>query len=210
MKHLSLLKCAYLVCVFSPLLLCYTHHLRHERWQEITDGNVDNIALTHNYPRGTGLSCQFLCFFCSFQQIIYINFFLLRYLICRQASKLALADTRVTVPMMSNTHWIHKMCTYIQQYDNGPLKVAFGWSSVVLLLQRSHFHARLRWCLLANVAFPGPLSGFLSRNGLKKRRNSVKYPSIHPRQIRENCRWFFCAGQVSLSIYRHTHTNNTV
>lgn len=58
---------------------------------------------------------------------------------------------------------------------------------MVLLSLCSRFHDRSRGCLFANVTFP--------RNGLKQRRNSVKYPSIHPRQIRENCTGVLYTGQ---------------
>lgn len=76
-----------------------------------------------------------------------------------------------------------------------PLVVPFGRSAAELLPLCSRSDARSRGYLRANVTFPGPLGGVLPRHGLKQRRNSVNYPSIHPRQVRENCDGVLNAGQ---------------
>lgn len=77
-----------------------------------------------------------------------------------------------------------------------PLVVPFSRPAVALLSLRSRFSVRSRGYLRANVTFPEPLlGGVLSRNRLKQRRDSVSYPSIHPRQIRDKRNEVFYTGQ---------------
>lgn len=88
---------------------------------------------------------------------------------------------------------VYKNCLNL---GNLPLVVPFSRPSVALLSLYYRFSARSRGYVRANVTFPVTLlGGGFSRNGLKQRRDSVSYPSIHPRQIRDKCNEVFYAGQ---------------
>lgn len=76
-----------------------------------------------------------------------------------------------------------------------PLIVPFGRSAVVLLSLSSRFPTRWRGILSTDAPSYGQLGWLWAGHGLKQRRNSVKHPSIHPRQIRENGDGLFYAGQ---------------
>lgn len=92
-----------------------------------------------------------------------------------------------------------------------PLVVPFSRPAVVFLPLCLRFSARSRGYFGANVPLvESLLGGVLSRNGLKQRRDSVSYPSIHPRQIRDKCNEVFYAGQDGEKMSNKRSTTHVV